>query len=385
MRISQFFVLAPIVCAVAMAQESRGTITGTVADPQGAAIPGAAVAARNLGTNSEAKTTTNESGVYVLPFLNTGTYTVTATVAGFKSAVRDRVDVGLNQRLQLDFKMEVGGITEQVTVSAQAELLNTANASRGTTIDAQKVADLPLLGKNPYTFAYHAAGVLHINPQGSITDRPYDNGGMDYLSIAGGRPFTNEFLLDGAPNTNTERNNVGSLSFVPPPEATEEVAVLNNNYDAQFGRTGGGVVQATLKSGTNKLHGASLRIPPQPGSERQYLECQPGRPASRTIHLESAGRDGERAGLHSQDLRWPQQDVFPVLVGSHQAEHPQCQSGYRSNGGESGRRLLLPAPDQWLTHHHLRSADHGAGREREHTRCRSLVIKSRRTGSIRSP
>jgi hypothetical protein len=253
---SHLFVLAPIACAVAVAQESRGTITGTAADPQGAAIPGAAVVARNLGTNLEAKTTTNESGVYVLPFLNTGTYTVTATAAGFKSAVKDRVDVGLGQRLQIDFKMEVGGITEQVTVSAQADLLNTANASRGTTIDAQKVADLPLLGKNPYTFAYHAAGVLHINPQGSITDRPYDNGGMDYLSIAGGRPFTNEFLLDGAPNTNTERANVGSLSFVPPPEATEEVAVLNNNYDAQFGRTGGGVVQATLKSGTNKLHGA---------------------------------------------------------------------------------------------------------------------------------
>ena len=191
MRTSHLFVLAPIVCAVAMAQESRGTITGTVSDPQGAAIPGAAVTARNQGTNLEGKTTTNESGVYVLPFLNTGTYTVTA-------AVRDHVDVGLNQRLQIDFKMEVGGITEQVTVSAQADLLNTANANRGTTIDAQKVADLPLLGKNPYTFAYHAAGVLHINPQGSITDRPYDNGGMDYLSIAGGRPFTNEFLLDGA-------------------------------------------------------------------------------------------------------------------------------------------------------------------------------------------
>ena len=86
MRTSHLFVLASLVCAVAMAQESRGTITGTVSDPQGAAIPGATVAARNQGTNLEAKTTTNESGVYVLPFLNTGTYTVTATVAGFKSA-----------------------------------------------------------------------------------------------------------------------------------------------------------------------------------------------------------------------------------------------------------------------------------------------------------
>jgi hypothetical protein len=237
------------------AQESRATITGTVTDPQGAVIPNAVVVAKNLATNLEARTVTNEAGLYVLPFLNPGAYTVTATATGFKSAVNDKVELGTAQRQQLDFKMEVGGNTETVTVSAQADLLNTSNASRGTTINAQEVADLPLLGKNPYTFAYHASGVLHINPQGSITDRPYDNGGMDYLSIAGGRPFTNEFTLDGAPNTNTERNNVGSLSFVPPPEATEEVAVLNNNYDAQYGRTGGGVVQATLKSGTNKLHG----------------------------------------------------------------------------------------------------------------------------------
>src|SRR5260370_4507559 len=105
MRTSHLFVLALIVCVVSMAQESRGTITGTVSDPQGAAIPGAAVAARNQGTNLEAKTTTNESGVYVLPFLNSGTYTVTAAVSGFKSAVKDRVEVGLNQRLQIDFKM----------------------------------------------------------------------------------------------------------------------------------------------------------------------------------------------------------------------------------------------------------------------------------------
>ncbi len=236
-------------------QESRATITGTVVDPQGAAIPGAGVVARHTGTNVEARTGTNEVGLYVLPFLNTGGYVVTASAAGFKTAVMDRVDLGLGQRQQLDFKLEVGAVSEQITVTAATELLNTTNAIRGTTFDARKVADLPLLGRNPYTFAYYAAGVLHINPQGSITDRPYDNGGMDYLSIAGGRPFTNEFLLDGAPNTNTERGNPGSLSFVPPPEATEEVAVITNNYDAQYGRTGGGVVSATLKSGTNRPHG----------------------------------------------------------------------------------------------------------------------------------
>lgn len=238
------------------AQESRATITGSVTDPSGAAIAGAKVVAKHLATNGETKAATNESGHYVLPFLNTGDYTVTVTLSGFKTAVRNGVQLGISDRRQLDIQLELGGMTEQVTVSASAELLETANASRGTTIDAQKIADLPLLGKNPYTLAYQANGVLHINPQGSVTDRPYDNGGMDAIRINGGRAFTNEYLLDGAPNTNTERGNPNSLSFVPPPEATEELAVLSNNYDAQFGRTGGGVISATLKSGTNKLHGA---------------------------------------------------------------------------------------------------------------------------------
>ncbi len=242
-------------CAIATAQESRATLTGTVTDPTGAAIPGATVVAKHTGTNVETKTTTNEAGLYVLPFLNTGDYTVTASQTGFKTGIKQEVQLTISERRQLDFQLEVGGTSEQVTVSASAELLDTASANRGTLIDAQKIADLPLLGKNTYTLAYHANGVLHINPQGSITDRPYDNGGMDALVINGGQAFTNEYLLDGAPNTNTERGRPGSLSFVPPPEAVEEMAVQSNNYDAQFGRTGGGVISATLKSGTNTVHG----------------------------------------------------------------------------------------------------------------------------------
>jgi hypothetical protein len=123
-------------------------------------------------------------------------------------------------------------------------------------MDADKINDLPLLGKNTYTLAYQADGALHINPQPSTTDRPYDNGGMDYIRINGAPQYTNEYLLDGAPNTNVERGNVDSLSFVPPPDAVTEMAVVSNNYDAQFGRVGGGTISATLKSGGNTLHGA---------------------------------------------------------------------------------------------------------------------------------
>lgn len=247
---------ATIAALTLHSQESRGALTGTVSDPTGAAVPGAQVIAKHLGTNVESKTQTNEAGLYVVPFLNTGTYSITVSAGGFKTITQTGVEVSINQRLQLDFILEVGSLAEQVTVSASAELLNTTNAVRSTTLNTQQVADLPLLGKNPYALSYHALGIQHINPQGSITDRPYDNGGMDAISVNGGRAFTNEYLLDGAPNTNTERSRPNSLSFVPPPEATEEVNVMSNNYDAQYGRTGGGVIAATLKSGTNQLHGA---------------------------------------------------------------------------------------------------------------------------------
>ncbi|HYP06407.1 MAG TPA: TonB-dependent receptor, partial [Bryobacteraceae bacterium] len=242
--------------AALTAQESRASLTGVVTDPSGAAIPGAIVSARHLATNAPTETTTNESGNYVLPFLNTGEYAITVSAQGFKAARQEKLELRISERRELNFQLEVGAAAETVTVRAEAPLLNTSNAISGTTLDSAKINDLPLLGKNPYTLAYHAAGVLHINPAGSITDRPFDNGGMDAIRIAGGRAFTNEYLLDGAPNTNVERGNPNSLSFVPPPEATGEMQVITNNYDAQYGRTGGGVISATLKSGGNEFHGS---------------------------------------------------------------------------------------------------------------------------------
>ena len=125
----QVFVFLFVSCTALVARESRATLTGTVVDPQGAAIP--AITARNLATNIEVSASSNEAGLYVLPFLNTGTYTVTVA-PGFKSAMKDRVELGLGQRHQLDFTMEIGVASEQVTVTAEVELLNTANAIRGT-------------------------------------------------------------------------------------------------------------------------------------------------------------------------------------------------------------------------------------------------------------
>jgi hypothetical protein len=242
--------------AVLSAQEFRATVTGTVTDPQGSIIPNAKVEMINLATRVSNEARTNESGVYIVPFLPVGDYSVTVTADGFKRAVRSSIELRVGDRLNLDFRLELGAITEQVTVSAAAELLETTTASKGQVIDSAQVRDLPLLGRNPFMLAAVSAGVQYTPTRQSRSNRPFDNGGMDNFAMNGGRQFTNEFLLDGVPDTNTETTGPSNLSFVPSPDATEEFKVQTNNYDAQYGRTGGGVVNVSLKSGTNRLHGA---------------------------------------------------------------------------------------------------------------------------------
>jgi hypothetical protein len=145
--------LAAALAAPLGAQETRGAITGTITDQQGAVIPGAAVKVLNVATNVATTTTTNEAGVYVAPFISVGDYTVTASAQGFKGAVREKVEVRVGDRLQIDFRLEVGSMAEQVTVTAEAELIEASTASRGQVIDSAKIADLPLLGRNPFMLA----------------------------------------------------------------------------------------------------------------------------------------------------------------------------------------------------------------------------------------
>lgn len=258
MRLQAQTMIQILVCAglTAFGQEFRATINGTVTDPSGAVVPGATIEIRNLATNALFTAQTNEAGLYVAPFIPPGRYIVSAGGEGFKRSVREDVEVRVGDRLRLDFQLELGAVTEGVVVSASAELLETSTAARGQVIDSQKVAEMPLLGRNPFMLAVLAPAVQYVPALASRSNRPFDNGGMDSFSINGGRQFTNEFLLDGVPNTGTETNQPGNLSFVPSPDATEEFKVQTNVYDAQYGRTGGGVINVTLRSGTNDFHGA---------------------------------------------------------------------------------------------------------------------------------
>jgi hypothetical protein len=240
---------------VCFSQESRGTLTGTVTDPQGAVVPGAKVEVKDLGTNGVTTVTTSDRGVYSLPPMNPGAYTVTATAAGFKKAVQNNIEIRVAERRQLDIALEIGGANESVTITAEAPLLETASASGGTVINADLVATLPLLGANSYGLMQIASGTSHISAYPTqLSERPFDNGGMDGYAINGGPSGgnNNRYLIDGISNNVNE-----GMGFVPPQSAVSEFKMMTNIYDAEYGKTGGGVANVSLKSGTNTLHGSA--------------------------------------------------------------------------------------------------------------------------------
>jgi Carboxypeptidase regulatory-like domain len=235
------------------AQEFRATVKGQVTDPSKAAVPGATVSVLNQQTNETANTVTNQEGSYTLPFLRPGLYTLTVELSGFQKYVRKDMQLEVSQVAQINVQLTVGGVTEQMTVSAESPLLETGKADRGTVIDSHRIAELPLQSRSPMALGVLIAGVNY-NAQ-AIYLRPFDNGALADWSMNGGQNRNNEFLMDGAPNNANQGGN--NIAYVPPADAVQEFKVQTNSFDAQYGRTAGGVVNMSLKSGTNSFHGTA--------------------------------------------------------------------------------------------------------------------------------
>lgn len=226
--------------AVLYAQQEKAGITGVVTDISGAAVPGANVVAVNATTEVETPTVTNSSGYYYLSLLP-GDYSLTIAQSGFATASVERFTLSVNQTATLNVGLQVGGAQEQVTVEAVASLLEQQTASLGTVIESQKFLELPILGRNPYSLVELAPGVT-----------PRGNPGTSAV-ISGGRSNANAFLLDGAQVLNSTTNDT---SYTPPLESVAEFKVQTNSYSAEFGRTSGGVVNATTRRGTNAYRGS---------------------------------------------------------------------------------------------------------------------------------
>lgn len=246
-RCSKFF-FSMALCTllnILSAQTPTGQITGLVTDSTGAVAPDARIIVRNIETGVEQTTTAGSQGYYTVPLLQPGRYQVTVQKQGFRSVTRSGLTLNVNQALRIDFALDVGAVSESVSIIAEAPLIQTADSAVGSVIDNKRVLDLPLNGRNPFALAGLAPGV---NP----------TGGGSTPHISGSQTSTSEVQIDGI--TNVTAGVIGGLNrlvYTPQVDAVEEFSVQVNSLPAEYGRFAGGVINAVTKSGTNSLHGTA--------------------------------------------------------------------------------------------------------------------------------
>jgi hypothetical protein len=243
--------VAALFCASLSAQTASGTILGAIKDSQDAAIPGARVTVTNVASNTSRSFTTDQSGQYTVPYLLPGPYSVSVEAQGFRKANRTGLTLRVDDRLTIDFQLEVGSLTEQVTVNAEATLLETTSNTLGQVVENRRIVDLPLNGREPFSLAQLSPGVLPV-PRGQA---PMHLGGS-IPSINGASNSTSEVLIDGATDT-VPRNAAYLLIHTPSVDAVEEFKVETNSLSAEYGKFNGGVISLVTKSGTNTPHGTA--------------------------------------------------------------------------------------------------------------------------------
>ncbi len=280
-----------LVCAgVLSAQDFRATISGQVSDPSGAAVIGAVVRATQRSTNQVRVVTTNNEGFFTLPYLQPSTFDIEITATGFNKLRRENITLLVAEKLDLPLILEVGSVSDTVTVMAEASPLQTGDASGGLNFDSTQTSELPLNGRQVYMLMDLAPGVLFTQEQfgssGFSGTRGWDSNGSYVMN--GGLSGTNSFSLNGAPVSLT-----GSWQIAPNVDAIQEFKVMTNTYDASIGRTGGGSVNTTLKSGSNAWHGTLFDFIRNSALDANYTQNnQVGAPRGKHITNQFGGTAG---------------------------------------------------------------------------------------------
>jgi outer membrane receptor protein involved in Fe transport len=227
----------------AFGQIEAGSISGTVRDSSGAVVAGASVTAKNVATSGERTAEAGENGQFIIPGLSPGTYEVTVTSSGF-AAYKARVDVSVGGRTTVD---------AQLSISGQATTVNTETQEISEVISPAQIAQLPSLNRNVYDFVGTAGNVSSGDRMGSASDQNTGTRGVGYV-INGQRSSGSEILLDGAENVDLFTATVGQAIS---PDMVQEYRIVTNNFEAQYGRASGGVVNVVTKSGTSGFHGSA--------------------------------------------------------------------------------------------------------------------------------
>jgi carboxypeptidase family protein/TonB-dependent receptor-like protein len=244
LALAVFFAAAPLAHA-----QVKGSFTGIVSDPSGAVIPGATVTATNEATNVAVTGPANSEGVYTIAGLLPGFYTVKAEAKGFKSFVNQHIELTVGYVQRLDFKLGVGEVTQEVTVSGEAPLVETSSMRMSNLITAQQVQNLPLNGRNIFQLAQLAPGAVDVS--NLITEPGSHGGGVLTTVVNGARVNMNGFMLDGI----SDKGLSGGSNTTPSVDTVQEFRVDTEVLSAEYGSTVGALTQIVTKSGSNAFHG----------------------------------------------------------------------------------------------------------------------------------
>ena len=242
--------LGCIVAAPVFGQASTGTISGIVTDPNSATIAGALVRLRNEATGDTRQTPTGNDGLYVFSQLPPGAYEISAENAGFRKSIQTGAVLRVNQTLEVNFSLQIGEVTQIVEVSAGVTMLDTQSANRSVTLDQQAVLDLPVNARNPFVLVHVNAGVIAVRT--GISQATQDQN-HNRFSMNGGRGQAGLTLIDGVPAAAVDW---GGLIAAPSVDSVQEVNIARNQFDAQFGKSDGGVVNMITRGGSNEFHGS---------------------------------------------------------------------------------------------------------------------------------
>ena len=251
-------VVACLVPAGLAAQAVTGTILGSITDSTGAVMPGATVTLTNTGTGLVRVVVTDANGEYTAPSLPTGTYALKAELSGFKTATRPDIPLGVDQRMKIDVKLEIGAVEESITVTGSSPLVQTSSSELGTTVGEKQIKTLPLNGRNFVNLTRTVPGVVrgipgaNIDGAGSLAWRASAS-----FSANGQRPRDNNYMLDGVDNNETW---LQTVVLFPSVDALDEFKMQTSTYSAEFGHSLGGVVNLQIKSGTNAMHGSGFEF-----------------------------------------------------------------------------------------------------------------------------
>lgn len=247
---------------IGFAQTTSTSILGTVTDSSGASIGGAKITATNLKTSVASNTVTTDTGDYTFPLLDIGEYQVSVDQLGFKAETRKGITLEVNEKVRVDFRLQVGSQSERVTVTAEAANLSTDEASVGGTVEQRRLVELPMNGRNVGNFAVLNPGVSFGSRHGYDGQSGGGGGvpipGQTIAIIANGqREVSQHATLDGVVATEAR---VNTVPFSPSPEAMEEVRVITGSYSAEYGFNSGAQLVMVMRSGTNDLHGSAYEF-----------------------------------------------------------------------------------------------------------------------------